>query len=250
MKSIIAILLFLSLCGCAASRLDLSLDYQSEIPQATSPMDGVLGVDEFIDMRPRATTSDARKWLGFIPGVLWVEMISEIPDAYTAFAEYSPGPFSMAFAHSIYKDISRRGVFRETVFLPKDRYVKIDYRLEGILNKTYVKETGYYYGSGLYAWVTRIVGLPYVSYDIEIDLTLRLRRLDTNEIIWTHDIKDGGSDRYYNVYGLSSGKEGKNVISYNIARMLDKNMSSAMLSMRAAVEANGSGKQAAFKGGT
>src|SRR3972149_6860897 len=113
--------------ACSASKLDLSLDFKNDKPLYASAFRKVLGVDEFIDIRPQAATSDAKKWSGFIPGTLWLYFL-----------------------------------FEKSVFLPNDRYASIDYRLEGILNRTTVRETGYYYGSSFYAWITRIVGLPYV----------------------------------------------------------------------------------------
>ncbi|MEW6067822.1 MAG: hypothetical protein AB1610_05990 [Nitrospirota bacterium] len=230
------VFIFIFLSSCAASQLDLSLDFYLPQDDSQKQIDGVLGVDEFIDLRPQACTSDAKKWIGFIPGVFWLTFVSEIPDTYTGFSTYNSGPFNMAFSYAIYKNIKQSRIFKQTVFLPEDKYAPIDYRLEGVINRTLLKETGYYYGSGVYAWVTRIFGLPYVSYEINIDLTLRLRRMDTNEIIWTYELKGNRVDKYYSIYQLSSGKEGKHILSYNIAKILEEHMPSIFHSIREVAE--------------
>ena len=222
--------------ACSASKLDLSLDFKNDKPLYASAFRKVLGVDEFIDLRPQAATSDAKKWSGFIPGTLWLDFISEIPDTYTGFSFYNSGPFKIGFAHAIYKDIEEARLFEKSVFLPNDRYASIDYLLEGILNRTTVRETGYYYGSSFYAWITRIVGLPYVSYEFSLDITLRLRRVDNNEIIWSHELKGGRVDKYYNIYQLTDGKEGKHIISYNFSEILKEQMPSALEGMRLAMK--------------
>jgi hypothetical protein len=237
-EAIIYLLFFLCLLqtSCAAPKLDLSLDFSppSEINQ--KPIQSVLGVDEFIDLRPQATTNDARKWLGFIPGVFWLEFVSEIPDTYTGFSTYNSGPFESAFAYAIYKHLKQSKLFEQTVFLPEDKYKTIAYRLEGVLKRTSLKETGYYYGSGMYAWITRIFGLPYVSYEINLDMTLRLRKIDTNEIIWAYELKGDRVDRYYNIYQLAGGKEGKHVLSFNISKILEEKIPDALESMKEALE--------------
>lgn len=230
------IIISLIISSCTVSKLDLSLDFYTDPDNLLKPHDGVLGVDEFLDLRPQATTSDAKKWIGFIPGVLWIEFISEIPDTYTVFSDYKSGPFTFAVAMAIYEDVKRKRLFEKTLFLPIDRYTKIDYRLEGILNRTFLKETGYYYGSGFYAWFTRIIGLPYVSYEFSIDITLRLRCMATNEIIWIHELKGSRIDKFNSVYKLTAGKEGKHILSYNFSEILKEQMPSTLKSMREAIE--------------
>lgn len=222
--------------ACSASKLDLSLNFQNDKPLYAETFQGVIGVDEFIDIRPQAVTSDAKKWLGFIPGALWLNFISEIPDTYTGFSYYNSGTFKIGFAHAIYKDIEGAKLFGKSIFLPNDRYAPIDYRLEGVLKRTTVKETGYYYGSGFYAWITRIVGLPYVSYEFSLDITLRLRRVDNNEIIWSHELKGERVDKYYNIYQLTGGKDGKHIISYNFSEILKEQMPSALETMGLALK--------------
>ncbi len=236
--SLLSALLFFSVCmGCASTPLDLGLDFpvekSSDAVGQTVP--ATIGVAEFIDLRPRAATSDAHKWLGFIPGVLWLHMESEMPDTYIGFTDYSPAPFPTAFSRAVYNALKGNEVFAQCVFLPENPYVTADYRLEGALNRTYLRETGYYYGSGLYAWITRIVGLPYVSFEVEIDVTLRLREMSSGEIIWKYDITGYREDKFYSVYALSRGIEGKNVLSYNISSILAQRMPDALASMREAL---------------
>src|SRR3989338_6345886 len=164
---LVAISVFLT--GCGFSKLDISMDFYAHPDDSLKPLKMILGVDEFIDLRPQATTSDAKKWVSFIPGVLWIEFITEMPDTYTVFSDYKSEPFIIAVAKAVYRTMERNSIFENTLFLPWDRYAKIDYRLEGALNRTLLKETGYYYGSSLYAWLTRIIGLPYVSYEFSMD---------------------------------------------------------------------------------
>lgn len=237
-KKVIIFLLFLYLfqTSCAAPELDLSLNFAPPLEIYQIPLGGVLGVDEFIDLRPQVTTNDARKWLGFIPGVFWLEFISEIPDTYTGFSTYNSGRFKHAFAYAIYTHLKQSNLFEDIVYLPEDKYRVVDYRLEGVLRRTSLKETGYYYGSGMYAWLTRILGLPYVSYEINLEMTLRLRKIDSNEIIWTHDLKGNRIDRYYNIYQLAGGKEGKHILSYNISKILEEKIPDITKSMKEALE--------------
>jgi hypothetical protein len=234
-KNIFIIALLFLLSSCATAPLDLSLDFQVPAANSVQPIKGVLGVDEFIDLRERISTGDDKKWMGFVPGVLWLNIISETPDTYTGFSAYNSGPFTRAFALAVFKGMEQSGVFEKTVFLLRDKYAPINYRLEGVLNRTLLKETGYYYGSGFYAWLTRIIGLPYVSYEFSLDITLKLRRMDTNEIVWVYELKGEGVDKFNTVYRLTSGKEGRHVLSYDFSKILKEKMPSAMESMRKAL---------------
>ncbi|MBU3948001.1 MAG: hypothetical protein KJ826_07260 [Proteobacteria bacterium] len=235
------LLIFISvvLTSCAINKLDNSLDYKTDYKTACKtagnaplkPFAETLGVDEFIDLRPQGTTSDAKKWIGFIPGVLWIDFVSENPDTYTGFSTYNSFPFKASLARAIYKDISRNNLFGQVFYLPENRYVNTALRLEGILRQTTLKERCYYYGSGFYAWCTRIIGLPYISYEINLDITLRLRRLSDNEIIWTHELKGKREDRYYNIYQLMVGKDNKHILSYNFSKILEEKMPSAIESL-------------------
>lgn len=227
---------FFVLTSCAVNKLDNSLDYRINRYAPSKPFEGTLGVDEFIDLRPQGTTSDAKKWIGFIPGVLWIDYVSETPDTYTGFSSYNSFPFKSSFARAIHRNISDNSLFEKTVFLPEDRYSKTEWRLEGILRQTTLKERCYYYGSGFYAWCTRIIGLPYVSYETDLHITLRLRRLSDDKIIWIHELKGSRSDRYYNIYQLMTGKEEKHILSYNFSRILEQKMPAAMESMKEALK--------------
>lgn len=223
--------------SCAVGKLDNSLDYRTSSRYAPSkPFAGTLGVDEFIDLRPQGTTSDAKKWIGFIPGVLWIDFVSETPDTFTGFSSYNSFPFKSSFARAIYRNISENGFFEKTVYLPEDRYAKTAWRLEGILRQTTLRERCYYYWSGFYAWCTRIIGLPYISYETDLNITLRLRRIIDDEIIWTHELKGSGTDRYYNIYQLMAGKEEKHILSYNFSKILEEKMPAAMESMKEALK--------------
>lgn len=228
-----AMLIFTS---CAVNKLDNSLDYRTNRYAPPKPFEGTLGVDEFIDLRPQGTTSDAKKWIGFIPGVLWIDYVSETPDTYTGFSSYNSFPFKSSFARAIHRNISENNLFEKTVFLPEDRYAKTKWRLEGILRQTTLKERCYYYGSGFYAWCTRIIGLPYVSYETDLHITLRLRSLSDDKIIWNYELKGSESDKYYNIYQLMTGKDEKHILSYNFSRILEQKMPAAMESMKEALK--------------
>ncbi|MFO7666054.1 MAG: hypothetical protein R6V76_05510 [Desulfobacterales bacterium] len=223
------------LASCAVNKLDNSLDFRTDRYAPPKPFAGTIGVDEFIDLRPQGTTSDAKKWIGFIPGVLWIDFVSENPDTFTGFSSYNSFPFKSSFARAIYRNIGENNLFEKTVYLPEDRYAKTAWRLEGILRQTTLKERCYYYGSGFYAWCTRIIGLPYVSYEMDLHITLRLRRISDNEIIWIHELKGSGTDRYYNIYQLMAGKEEKHILSYNFSKILEEKMPPAMESLKAAL---------------
>ncbi|RPJ17525.1 MAG: hypothetical protein EHM30_03350 [Desulfobacteraceae bacterium] len=234
--AVIAVCALFILTSCAVNKLDNSLDYRTNRYAPSKPFEGTLGVDEFTDMRPQGTTSDAKKWIGFIPGVLWIDYVSETPDTYTGFSSYNSFPFKSSFARAIYRNIGENGLFEKTVFLPEERYAKTAWRLEGIIRQTTLKERCYYYGSGFYAWFTRIIGLPYVSYETDLHITLRLRSTGNDNIIWTYELKGSGTDRYYNIYQLMTGKEEKHILSYIFSRILEEKMPAAMESMKEALK--------------
>lgn len=228
------IIVSIILAGCTASKLDLSLNFKIPDSGTTKPNLATVGIDDFLDFRPQAIASDAGKWIGFIPGVLWLDFETELPDTYTVFSDYKSEPFSRAIAKVVYSYIDKEGVFEKTLFIPWDKYSKIDYRIEGILNRSTLKETGYYYGSSLYSWLTRVIGLPYVSYEFSLNIDLRLRRIETGEIIWTYNLKGQKIDKYYNVYQLAKGREGKDIISYNFSEILKEQLPEALESLKKA----------------
>jgi hypothetical protein len=215
-----------SLGGCAPSNLDFSLETGANITASTvaSPADAVIGVDTFIDMRPQRRGSENKQWLGFIPGVLYLEIDSDLPEIYTAYSTFNSRPFTFSVSEAVTKAIADAGLCRNVVFLPEDPYARVDYRLEGVLRRSLVRETAYYYGSSVYAWVTRILGLPYVSYDIVLDVDLRLRSMETKEVVWVGKISGTREDKYHSVYGLAMGREGKDLLAYNFSRILSEQM--------------------------
>ncbi|MCK4838163.1 MAG: hypothetical protein KAS94_05130 [Desulfobulbaceae bacterium] len=212
------------LAGCAAPNLDLSVMPLSLPERHGTPVDGVIGVDRFVDLRPRTRGSDNQKWLGLVPGVLWIDISTDMPEIYTPFSPYNSQPMESNVAESMAEVLGRGGVAQEVVFLPEDPYRQVDYRLEGVLRRTLVKERGYYYGSFAYAWLTRVLGLPYVSYDIELEIDLRLRSMATNQMVWQGKVRGHRTDKYNSVYDLAAGRDGKHLIAYNFSAILSEHV--------------------------
>jgi hypothetical protein len=231
----------LSLAGCAPSNLDVSLEtHHDSPPYAVAPLtDAIIGVDAFLDMRPQRRGSENKTWMGFIPGVLYLEIDSDLPEIYTAYSTFNSRPFSFSVPEAVSKTIGDAGICRNVVFLPEDPYARVDYRLEGVLRRSLVRETGYYYGSSVYAWVTRILGLPYVSYAIVLDVDLRLRSMETNDVIWVGKISGTREDKYHSVYGLAMGKEGKDLLAYNFSRILSEQMPGVLSGLRETLRSEG-----------
>ena len=227
------------LTGCAAPQLDLSLN-SSVVPYRQfgqqEPLPVVIGVEPFVDMRPQAHGSDNQKWKGLIPGILWLEVGSDIPEIYTAFSSFSSKPMSYTVALAVAEILNDSNVSKDVFFIPHNNHSDFEYRLEGVLHKSLVTETCYYYGSFMYAWLTRVVGLPYLTYVFELDVELRLRRLATNEIIWRKRLKGTRDDKYYNVYSLSKGKEGKHLIAWNFADILTPEVVKSIPSLQKALQ--------------
>jgi hypothetical protein len=223
--------------GCAASQLDFSLagsDSPPSAPPRVRPV--VVGVDNFVDLRPQTRGSDNKKWLAFIPGILWLDIDSDVPEIYTAFTPFDSRPMPMNVARSIAQDIRNSGRFESVVFLPEDPYQEVDYRLEGVLRRTFVHERGYYYGSSIYAWATRVLGLPYVSYTVVLEVDLRLRSMASQEVVWSGRIAGDRHDKYYNVYWVAHGREGKHLIAYNFSKILGKALPRILQGLTEAVD--------------
>ncbi len=237
-KLLITLLVTLTCYGCCASSLDFSLNEPkgTTIYNASTSLPVKLGVDKFVDLRPQLRGSDNKKWLGFIPGVLWVEIDTDIPELYTGFSPFNSKPFDFSIARAIYYDLKQTNSFKDIVFLPQDPYQKVDFRLEGILKKSLIKETGYYYGSSMYAWLTRIFGLPYVSYDISLVVELRLRNLQNNKIFWHGIISGEVIDKYHSVYDLAKGRKGKHIIAYDFSSIIDKSLKKLIPQMLQAIK--------------
>jgi hypothetical protein len=212
------------IAGCAAPNLDLSLRPVSVVTGNGLPVDAVIGVDRFVDLRPRTRGSDNKKWLGLVPGVLWIDIPTDMPEIYTPFSPYNSQPMESNVAESMAEVLSRSGVAREVVFLLEDPYRQVDYRLEGVLRRTLVKERGYYYGSFAYAWLTRVLGLPYVSYEIDLEVELRLRSMATNQVVWQGKVSGHRTDKYNSVYDLAAGRDGKHLIAYNFSAIMSDHM--------------------------
>jgi hypothetical protein len=231
-------LLVVFLSGCAAPQLDLSL-YSPELiktPDSLSPPAVVIGVEPFVDMRPLAHGSDNQKWKGLIPGILWLEIGTDIPEIYTAFSPFSSKPMNYTVALAVSEILNASQVSKEVFFIPHNNHSDFEYRLEGVLHRSLVTETSYFYGSFMYAWLTRVIGLPYVSYEFELDLELRLRRLATNKIIWTTRLNGQSVDKYYNVYSLSKGKDGKHLIAWNFSQIMTPEIIKSIPSLQKALQ--------------
>ena len=228
---------WLLLAGCAASQLDFSLASKGSPPvMASKVRPVVIGVDEFVDLRPQLRGSDNKKWLAFIPGILWLDIDSDVPEVYTAFTPFNSRPMAMNVARSLAQDIRQSGLFQSVVFLPEDPYQEVGYRLEGVVRRTFVHERGYYYGSSIYAWATRVLGLPYVSYTVDLEVDLRLRSMATHEVVWSGRIAGQRRDKYYNVYAVAHGREGKHLIAYNFTKILAKALPGILQGMAQAVD--------------
>ncbi|PLX47459.1 MAG: hypothetical protein C0613_13965 [Desulfobulbaceae bacterium] len=215
-------LMVLVLGGCAAPRLDLSFDapLAEECPGLVVSPPVRIGVEPFVDMRPQVHGSDNQKWKGLIPGILWLEIGSDIPEIYTAFSSFSSKPMNYTVALAVADILAECRAAQDVFFIPHNNHSDYDYRLEGSLQRSLVHETGYYYGSFMYAWLTRVIGLPYVSYGFELEVELKLRKVATDEIVWRTRLSGTAEDKYYNVYSLSRGKDGKDIIAWNFAQIL------------------------------
>jgi len=223
--------------GCAASQLDFSLASNDPVQLgATDTRPVVIGVDNFVDLRPQKRGSDNKKWMAFIPGVLWLDIDSDVPEIYTAFTPFNSRPLAMNVARSIAQDIRQSGLFESVLFLPEDPYQETGYRLEGVLRRTFVHERGYYYGSSIYAWLTRVFGLPYVSYTVVLEVDLRLRSMATGEVVWSGQIAGERKDKYHNVYGVAHGREGKHLIAYNFSKIIGEALPRILQGLTQAVD--------------
>ncbi|NTV14309.1 MAG: hypothetical protein HGA96_10335 [Desulfobulbaceae bacterium] len=213
-------LLALFLGGCSAPILDLSLRPVTMPPTLGRPVATVLGVDRFVDLRPQTRGDDNQKWLGAVPGVLWLNIASDQPELYSPYSFFNSRPLELSSAEALAFALAEGRVAESVLFLPADPYRPVDYRLEGLLHRTLVRERCYYYGSFMYSWLTRVVGLPYVTYEIEFDLELRLREMQSGRLVWQDRISGHREDKYNNIYRLTQGRDGKHLIAYNFATIL------------------------------
>ncbi len=231
-----AVLFLLSASGCAAPDLDFSLKQpyiHSGGVQDTVPV--IIGVDGFVDLRPQTRGSENKKWLGVIPGVLWIEISSDMPEFFMAFESYSSRSLGLTLAEAVTDTLKDAGVSRDLVFLPENPYREVDYRLEGVLRRSLVKETGYYYGLAIYFWAFRVLGLPYVSYEMTLSADLRLRSISTGKVIWQGQIEGSREDKFRSVYELARGEGGKHILAYNFSKILADSMASLIPEIREAL---------------
>jgi len=80
------------------------------------------------------------------------------------------------------------------------------------------------------------MGLPYVSYEVILEADLRLRNITTRKIIWEGRIKGKRTDKYNNIYQLTRGKKGKQLIAYNFSKILHKQLASLIDDMAGTLE--------------
>ena len=211
------------LVGCAATSLDVSLENGTGIEIGT-PAPVTLGVDEFVDRRPQAMGNDGKTRLGLIPGILWLQIDSDLPEIYTAFSSFNSKPLNENTARSVVRGLQDAGVAEQIIYLPDSPRASMDYRIEGSLRQSLIRETGYYYGSAMYVWLPRILGAPYVSYDMAMEVDLLLREVKTEKILWQGVIRGERADKYLNIYQIANGRDGKHLIAYHFANILTKGL--------------------------
>lgn len=209
--------------GCAATSLDVSLENGAGVDIAI-PAHATIGVDEFVDRRPQAMGNDGKTRLGLIPGILWLQIDSDLPEIYTAFSSFKSKPLNENTARAVVRGLQDAGITENVIYLPDSPRAAMDYRLEGSLQQSLIKETGYYYGSAMYVWLPRILGAPYVSYDMAMEVDLLLREVKTEKILWQGVIRGERADKYLNIYQIANGREGKHLIAYHFADILTKGL--------------------------
>ncbi len=229
------LLFFLS--GCTAQSLDLSLAPTPEMAIVTAQhqLHKSVGVTPFVDDRPDRHGSDNAKWKGLIPGMLWIEISTDIPETYTPFSYYDSKPLDRATTKACVHVLDRSSIFNRVVDLHKEPGAETDYVLRGVLLQTTVSETGYYYGSSIYAWLIRILGLPYVSFNVEYHIGVTLIERKTGDVVWQTDLKGVREDKFYTVYNVSRGRDGKHVIAWNIADILAEAFNNEMAGLQQAL---------------
>jgi hypothetical protein len=238
MVSACCVVLFLA--GCTAQSLDLSLAPTDRMMMGSNARicAGTIGVKPFIDQRPVMHGSDNTKWKGLIPGVLWLEISSDIPEIYTAYSHYESKSLDRETTKGCVAILQRSGLFTAVTDLEQQPDVVTDYLLQGVVYKTEVKETGYYYGSCIYAWLLRILGLPYVSFEIEYHIGFSITDVRSGKVVWKTEIQGVREDKFYTVYSISRGRDGKHVIAWNIADILAEEFNHQAVDLQQAVLKN------------
>ena len=226
--------LILLVSGCSSPMLDFSLSFEAE-RSAAAPVAAVVAVRDFRDLRPMMRGSANRQWLGLIPGVLWVDIPTEVPEVYTVFSSFASRPLPRAVADAFARGLGRSHVFSRVLAPDGAGTLRPDYIFTGTLRRSRLTERCYYYGSFMYAWLTRVFGLPYVSFDLEMVYDVRLVRASDGRVVWKKSFSHSVSDRYHSVYELGRGRGGKHVIASMFSRILAQDMAMMLPEIRSAL---------------
>lgn len=236
-RLVIIIPLLLALVGCSSPMLDFSLSFKAA-PDQMPPLPYSVAVRPFRDLRPQARASANRKWLGLIPGVLWVDIPTDIPEIYTVFTPYASRPLPRNVAEALAGGLAGAKVFRRVSF-DDGEGVGSDFILTGRVKRSRLTERCYYYGSFMYAWLTRVFALPYVSFTIEMDYDVRLIRVSDGAEVWRRGFSHAVSDRYHSVYELGRGRGGKHLLSALFSRIIADDFPAIRAGIRAALAEEG-----------
>jgi len=233
---LLASLLVLS-TACSSPLLDFSLEFKPR-EKAEPQLAARIGVEPFFDRRPQTRASANRKWLGLIPGVLWVDIATDVPEVYTVFTPFASRPLpdnmARALAHAL--DASS-GL--EVFFTPAAPGDRPDFILTGSVERIRLTERCYYYGSFMYAWLTRVFGLPYVSFALDMRYHVRLICASDRRVLWEKGFSRQLEDKYHTVYELGRGRDGKHLIASMISRVLAEDLKVMIPGIRAAIEGSG-----------
>ena len=232
-KTVFGLVAIMLMAGCASS-LDISL--KGTLPdRATSSSHTLpysLGVDTFVDLRPQAHSSSSKRFLGLMPGVFWLTFDSDLPENHLTYTSYNPRPLTAGIAEAVADHLTQSNLFEKVGLVVEDDQQQYDYKLEGVIRRSFVRETGYYYGLSIHVLATRLLGLPYVSYKIALNVDLRLRDNASNEIVWETTIQQEREDKWNNIYKMGKGKDGKNLLAYNFTKILEDTMPAVVGSLK------------------
>ena len=235
MRALLFLVIFLLLPGCSSPMLDYSVSFAPAGP-VYAPAAGSLAVEPFQDRRLLARASANRQWLGLVPGVLWVDIPTEVPELYTVYSSFTSRPLPRAMATAVGRGLAASRLFSR-VMLPGDPApARPEYLLTGALERTRLTERCYYYGSFMYAWITRVLGLPYVSFELEMVYDVRLVRAADGRVLWQRRFRHRIADRYHSVYELGRGRNGKHLVAAMFSRLLAADTNTIAAGVRAALE--------------
>lgn len=114
-----------------------------------------------------------------------------------------------SLAKAVFEDLEREKIFSKVVFSPGPKEAETDLILSGDVNSTLYEGKTYSYGISFLSPILWSVGLPAGSSYNKLNLTLYLKKRDTNELIWTYVLSSEKSvmqGLYYN--------RGENVNNY------------------------------------